>query len=102
MSFNSLLDIREDIKEALASNKPVVALESTIITHGMEYPMNRDTAFAVEEQVELQGAIPATIAIVKGVIKIGLTKDEIEYLAGEGKAQCRKCSRRDLAYVISK
>ena len=85
MQSNTLISIREDVAAALSSGAPVVALESTIITHGMEYPMNRDTAWAVEDQVREQGAIPATIAIIGGVIKIGLTKDEIEYLAGEGK-----------------
>ena len=62
-----------------------MALESTIITHGMEYPVNRDTAVAVEEIVRENGAIPATIAIINGVIKIGLELSEIEYLSKEGK-----------------
>lgn len=82
--------------------RPVVALESTIITHGMQYPVNRDTALAVEAIVRENGAIPATIAIVSGVIKIGLTEAEIELLAKEGRETSRKCSRRDLAYVIAR
>jgi pseudouridine-5'-phosphate glycosidase len=72
----------------------VVALESTIITHGMEYPVNRDTAVAVEQIVRENGATPATIAIINGVIKIGLEISEIEYLSKEGKHNSRKCSRR--------
>ena len=63
----------------------MVALESTVITHGMEYPMNRDTAFALEEIVTKEGAIPATVAILEGVITVGLTKEQIEFLANEGK-----------------
>ena len=85
----------------MALNKPIVALESTIITHGMEYPVNRDTAVAVEQIVRDLGAVPATIAIINGVVKIGLTLDEIEMLSTEGKKNSRKCSRRDLAYVLS-
>jgi len=68
-----LLDINPEVKQALMQNRPVVALESTIITHGMEYPINRDTALAVEKIVRDYGATPATIAIIKGVIKIGLS-----------------------------
>lgn len=79
-----------------------MALESTIITHGMEYPMNRDTALAVEAIVRENGAIPATIAIINGVVKIGLETEEIEYLSNEGRVNSRKCSRRDLAYVLAK
>jgi pseudouridine-5'-phosphate glycosidase len=72
----------------------VVALESTIITHGMEYPVNRDTAVGVEDIVRAHGAIPATIAIINGVVKIGLDREDIEYLSKEGKIASRKCSRR--------
>ena len=85
----------------MKNGKAVVALESTIITHGMEYPTNRDTAFAVEDIVRGQGAVPATIAILNGVIKVGLSKEEIQYLSNEGKSKSRKCSRRDFAYCIS-
>lgn len=80
----------------------MVALESTIITHGMDYPINRDTAVAVEQIVRDHGAVPATIAIVHGVIKIGLTSEEIEMLSKDGRHTSRKCSRRDLAYVLAK
>ena len=97
-----LLDVKPEVQQALAEGSPVVALESTIITHGMEYPSNRDTALAVEQIVRDQGAIPATIAIIKGVIKIGLTGEDIETLSKEGKKNSRKCSRRDLAFVLAR
>ena len=96
-----LFVIKPEVRNALANNKPVVALESTIITHGMEYPVNRDTALAVEQIVRDAGAIPATIAIIQGVIKVGLTIEDIEMLSKEGTKNSRKCSRRDLAYVIA-
>lgn len=86
--------MKDEVKEAIKAGRPVVALESTIITHGMEYPVNRDTAVAVEEIVRANGAIPATIAIIGGVVKIGLEREEIEYLSKEGKVNSRKCSRR--------
>ena len=79
----------------------MVALESAIISHGMDYPLNRDTALAVEQAVRDQGAIPATIAIIQGVIKVGMSTDEIDAYAKEGKAS-RKCSVRDLAYVMAR
>ena len=97
-----LLDINPEVKQALMQKRPVVALESTIITHGMEYPINRDTALAVEKIVRDYGATPATIAIIKGVIKIGLSNEELEMLSTEGKKNSRKCSRRDLAHVIAR
>ena len=86
--------MKEEVRQAILRNQPVVALESTIITHGMEYPMNRDTAVAVEDIVRKGGAIPATIAIVNGVVKIGLEKEDIELLSKEGRLSSRKCSRR--------
>ena len=73
------LDINSNIKKALAEKRPVVALESTIISHGMPFPPNVETALKVEEIVRTTGAIPATIAIIKGKFKVGLLKDEIEY-----------------------
>ena len=73
--------IHPEVKQALDTGRPVVALESTIITHGMEYPVNRDTALAVEQIVRDNGAIPATIAILSGVIKVGLSREELEYLS---------------------
>jgi len=97
-----LLEINPEVKQALIQNRAVVALESTIITHGMEYPINRDTALAVEKIVRDYGATPATIAIIKGVIKIGLSNEDLEMLSSEGKKNSRKCSRRDLAYVMAR
>jgi pseudouridylate synthase len=86
--------VKAEVKEALRQGRPVVALESTIITHGMEYPVNRDTALAVEQIVRENGAIPATIALINGVVRIGLEKEDIEYLSKDGKLSSRKCSRR--------
>ncbi|WP_048601860.1 pseudouridine-5'-phosphate glycosidase [Rubeoparvulum massiliense] len=92
--------IHPEVAAALAAHQPVVALESTIISHGMPYPDNVETALAVEEVIRQQGVVPATIAILQGKIHIGLTKDEIEYL---GKATgVRKVSRRDFPVVLAK
>lgn len=96
--MNSYLDIREDIKNA---KKPVVALESTIISHGMPYPQNVETALKVEKVIRDEGCIPATIAVIKGRLKAGLTEDEIEYLGKSG-TKVRKASRRDLSVLVSK
>ncbi|EGR33347.1 indigoidine synthase a family protein, putative [Ichthyophthirius multifiliis] len=95
------LDIAPHIKEAIQQGGPVVALESTIITHGMEYPTNVQTALQVEQQVRLGGGIPATIAIISGRIKVGVCHEEIEYLGKEGQ-KCKKCSRRDLSDCLIK
>lgn len=94
--------IAPEVKKALLEKKAVVALESTIITHGMPYPQNFETAMAVEGIVRKEGAVPATIAIINGVIRIGLSKSEIEFLSKSGQKNCRKCSRRDLAYVVAR
>lgn len=94
------IDIRSDIKKALEEQKPVVALESTIISHGMPYPTNVEMANHVEEIIQQSGAIPATIAIINGVIKVGLTKEELNYLAQA--KDVLKVSKRDFGYVISK
>ena len=91
----------DEVQIARAKQMPIVALESTIITHGMEYPMNVETANQVEQVIRDNGACPATIAIIQGIIHIGLRKDEIEWLAQNSK-DCRKCSKRDLAYALSK
>lgn len=95
-----LLQISPEVKEALASNKPVVALESTIISHGMPFPQNAQTAIEVEETIRKHGAIPATIAIIHGIMKVGLSKDEIELLGKEGH-NVTKVSRRDLPFVVA-
>ena len=99
--MNKYLDISKKVKEALNAGKPVVALESTIISHGMPYPQNVETALAVEQIVRDNGATPATIAIIGGRLKAGLTPDEIEYFGKKGPA-IAKASRRDLAMLCAK
>ena len=94
------LDIKPEVEEALKNREPVVALESTIISHGMPYPKNVETALGVENIVRQNGAVPATIGILGGKLKVGLTEDEVEYL---GKAKnVIKTSRRDIPFVVSK
>jgi len=100
-SFDQYLDIAADVAAALSSGKPVVALESTIISHGMPYPKNVETAAAVEDVVREAGAIPATIAILGGRLKAGLSTDEIQHLGKQGTAVI-KCSRRDLPFVVAR
>ena len=95
------LHIHPEIQAALDEKHPVVALESTLITHGLPYPTNRDTALAMEAEIREVGAIPATIAIIQGKIHVGLSADEIEYLAQAPDGQVRKCSRRDLAITLA-
>lgn len=92
--------IESNVQSALKSGKPVVALESTIISHGMPYPQNVQTAQLVEQQVIQNGATPATIAILNGIIHIGLTRDQLELLGKLG-PKCRKVSRRDIALCLS-
>jgi len=99
MTLNDYLDIHPDVENALKNNLPIVALESTIISHGMPYPKNIETALMVEETIRSNNAVPATIAIIKGRLKIGLTKEEIEFLATND--EIKKISRRDLAIAIS-
>jgi pseudouridine-5'-phosphate glycosidase len=99
MKLNDYLDFHPDIENALKNNLPIVALESTIISHGMPYPKNIETALMVEETVRSNNAVPATIAIIKGRLKIGLTEKEIEFLATND--EIKKISRRDLAIAIS-
>jgi len=95
MSFN--IEISDEVKKALQEKRPVVALESTLITHGLPYPHNVTTALDMEMAVRMSGSIPATIAIIKGVITVGLSKEAIEYLAKIPAGDVRKCSRRDLS-----
>lgn len=98
--LNKYLDIKPEVGEAIKNGKAVVALESTIISHGMPYPKNVETALNVEKIVRENGAIPATIAILNGKLKVGLTEEEIEYL---GKAEnVVKTSRRDIPFIVSK
>lgn len=94
------LDIAPEVALALAENRPVVALESTIISHGMPYPQNVETALQVEEKIRANGAVPATIAVINGRMKAGLSHDEIETLGREGH-RVAKVSRRDLPFVIA-
>jgi pseudouridylate synthase len=98
--FEKYLDISNEVKQAIENNQPVVALESTIISHGMPYPKNVETALKVEKIIRDHGAIPATIAILNGRLKVGLSSDEIEML---GKARdVVKASRRDIPFIIAK
>lgn len=98
--MSDYIDIAPEVAEALASGKPIVALESTIISHGMPYPQNLETAQAVEQDVRDNGAIPATIAVIGGRCKIGLSPEELEYFA-KG-TDILKLSRRDIPYCIAK
>lgn len=93
------LDINPEVKAALEAGKPVVALESTIISHGMPYPKNVETALKVESIIRENGAIPATIAILEGRLKVGLTEEEVEFL---GKTPgVIKTSRRDIPFIVA-
>ena len=101
MSLNKYLDVAPEVAAALAAGKPVVALESTIISHGMPYPQNVETALAVEKIIRDNGAVPATIAIIGGRLKAGLTESEIDYLGKTGTAVA-KASRRDLPVLVAR
>ncbi|QIZ78566.1 pseudouridine-5'-phosphate glycosidase [Ferrimonas lipolytica] len=94
------LDIQPEVAAALAANKPVVALESTIISHGMPYPRNVETALLVEQTIRDQGAVPATIAIIGGRLKVGLDEAQIRHLGQAGQA-VTKVSRRDIPFVVA-
>ena len=97
--FEKYMDITPEVKDALEKGLPVVALESTIITHGMPYPKNVETALMVEDEIRKYGAVPATLAIIKGRLKIGLTREELDYVATA--KDVMKCSRRDIAFVVA-
>ena len=97
---HSYLDIHPDVASALAAGRPVVALESTIISHGMPYPQNVATALQVEAEVRAHGATPATVAIIGGRLKAGLSKDEIEHLGQTGRSVV-KVSRRDIPFIVA-
>ena len=101
MDLKKYLSVSPEVQEAIASGKPVVALESTIISHGMPYPQNVETALNVEKIIREAGAIPATIAIIKGKITVGLSPDEIEYLGKKG-LNVIKASRRDLPVLLAR
>ena len=93
------VDIQEDVLDALDQKKPIVALESTIITHGMPFPENVEKARSVEDEIRARGAVPATIAVIDGRLKIGLSKEELDQLAHVKDAM--KISRADIAFAIS-
>lgn len=99
--MNKYLDIKPEVREAIEAGKPVVALESTIISHGMPYPQNVETALQVEQIIRDSGAVPATIAIIGGRLKAGLTPEEIEYFGKKG-PEITKASRRDLAMLCAR
>ena len=99
--MNKYLDVNSEVAAAIAEGKPVVALESTIISHGMPYPQNVETALNVERIIRENGAVPATIAIIGGRLKAGLTAEEIEYFGKKGTA-IHKASRRDLAMLCAR
>lgn len=107
MAYDSRFQFQPEVHEALVNGQSLVALESTVITHGLPYPENVKTALAMESAVRESGAIPATIAIIQGSIYVGLREEQFEYLAqrailaGEGKAFVRKCSRRDLPIAVA-
>ena len=99
--LNRYLDVAPEVAKAIAEGRPVVALESTIISHGMPYPQNVETALQVEKIIRDHGAVPATIAILGGRLKAGLTPEEIDYLGRTGSG-VTKTSRRDLPVIVAK
>ena len=100
-NLNQYLDVNPEVAQAVAEGKPVVALESTIISHGMPYPQNVETALKVEEIIRSNGAVPATIAILGGKMCVGISKEQIEYLGKKG-LKVIKASRRDLPVLLSR
>ena len=94
------MDIKDDVGEALRTGKPVVALESTIISHGMPYPENIESAKKSEAVIKEAGAVPATIAVIEGKIKIGLTQDELDHMGRD--STITKVSRRDMAMILAR
>lgn len=100
MTLNKYLDIAPEVQKALEEGRPVVALESTIISHGMPYPQNVETALNVEKIIRENGAVPATIAVIGGRLKAGLSEAEIDYLGKTG-AAVTKASRRDLPILVA-
>jgi pseudouridine-5'-phosphate glycosidase len=99
MNLSDCLHIHESVKGALAAGMPIVALESTIISHGMPYPQNVETALRVEEKVRSKGAVPATIALINGKCVVGLDTDQIEQIGKQ--SQVSKVSLRDMSYILS-
>lgn len=99
--LNKYLELSEEVKKALEAGKPVVALESTIISHGMPYPQNVEMALKVEKIIKEKGVTPATIAIMDGKLKVGLSKEEVDRLGKKG-LEVVKASRRDIPFILSK
>ncbi|MBR4425492.1 MAG: pseudouridine-5'-phosphate glycosidase [Oscillospiraceae bacterium] len=99
--MNRHLDLSPEVAEALAAGRPVVALESTIISHGMPYPQNVETALAVEDILRQRGVVPATVAVIGGRLKAGLSREEIEHLGRKG-YEVPKASRRDLPALVAR
>ncbi|MDD3400231.1 MAG: pseudouridine-5'-phosphate glycosidase [Eubacteriales bacterium] len=95
------IKVSEQVQQALADNRPVVALESTIIAHGMPYPQNVETSKNVESIIRKNGAVPATIGIIGGEIIVGLNEEEIEYMGKNGRTTVGKASRRDIAAMVA-
>lgn len=100
-SLNQYIKLSEEVSDALQQGLPIVSLETTIISHGMPYPQNVETAFAVEDVIRRHGALPATIGILDGKICVGLSADEIERIGTEG-LSATKTSRRDLPFVLAR
>ncbi len=100
MSFNKYFSMSEEVMTAIEEFKPLVALESTIISHGMPYPQNYETAIRIQNIVRENNAVPATIAIINGMIKVGLDNKDLEFLSKENN-KILKASRRDLPAIIS-
>lgn len=98
MDVMNLLQVLPEVADALVSGTAVVALESTVITHGLEYPLNVETAQKMEAAIREQGAVPATIAIIDGTPMIGLSNDQLDFIAQE--KDTRKCSRRDIPIAL--
>lgn len=94
------ITLNSEVRQALELNKPIVALESTLITHGLPYPDNVNTALAMEAAVRESGAIPATIAVLQGQITVGIRANDVERLASAPHGSVRKCSRRDLPIAV--
>ena len=99
--MNKYLDVAPEVAQALAEGRPVVALESTIISHGMPYRKNVETALLVEQTIRDNGAVPATIAVIGGRLKAGLSREEIEHLGKAGRGVA-KASRRDLPALVAR
>ena len=100
--MTNLLNLSAEVETALRDGRGVVALESTLITHGLPWPANAETALAMEAAVRESGAVPATIAVLGGRITVGLAREQIEGLAQQRAGSVRKCSRRDLPIVVAR